>query len=896
MANKKIGDYASRTAVASDKILVEDSSGNYHYAAASSVGNLGGGGGGGGGSAPSFFVTVGFSDDDTYTCDGVADDVQIQQAVDDLTHLLEDVEFMDGVSLDFMDGTNVEMTQFAGGTILLKDGTYDIRQRIVICTSNLTIRGESLKTQLKLGAYVNEEIFVVGNGRADDPDVDDPAGSANRTPYIPFGVVSKTHNVSFETMTLDGNKEAQEQDNAVMASIEYGVSHTRNLLRYRSDAQNSYGGHIWNVVAQNGMQNGLSCESHLALVINACRADNNENFGIWAENGRDVFITDNNVINNSLAGVKVLSHGELTFSGNHAQQNKGANFSFQSVGRSTIMNNNSHRAGWRGGGVTPDKAKRGDVKSDGFQFSSCYDNLVVGNAIYASYGNGMSITGSSRNSFSHNSFRRNGQLPSGVVLNSYNDVLVYGGACTDNIFAFNTFENDNPTYYDGKARHNYAFDPVSNSHTGNQLFGNRFGQPDVAIISGYDQATKNRVLNDLTVDDLLLIDGGTTSSTEIKTSQDGNSAILQRSETNGEFKLKNTVAGPAATPHSLEFDGATQHATISDFTALSLPGDFTISFWVKLDTLTGEIYVLNRSSWRFTIRAGGQLRFTIPGVADISDPGSELVTTGSWQHVAIKRTGTTYSYHRNGVTSGTNTNAAVPTTSTDNLLISRTSATYATDGKLDDIRIYSRALSDAEINTTLYGGGDPATTNLEVHIHGNEGSGTSAADISGNGRNATLKNGVTFSTDVPAATPGDTQADVEVDLITSVDNPSIGAHGINTFGDADGKTVLAGATVVNNAPATPVTSIDNTDSPYTATATDHTILGDATGGAITVNLPTAVGIDGRTYTIKKVDASGNAVTVDGDGSETIDGAATNALSTQWDSVTVQSDGANWVII
>ncbi len=94
----------------------------------------------------------------------------------------------------------------------------------------------------------------------------------------------------------------------------------------------------------------------------------------------------------------------------------------------------------------------------------------------------------------------------------------------------------------------------------------------------------------------------------------------------------------------------------------------------------------------------------------------------------------------------------------------------------------------------------------------------------------------------------------------------------------------------------PVVSKVVGDSPYTVLATDFTILCDCTGGAITVNLPTAVGITGRIYNIKKTDSSVNAVTIDGNGAETIDGAATVTISFQYDSYSVQSNGTNWVIV
>ena len=80
------------------------------------------------------------------------------------------------------------------------------------------------------------------------------------------------------------------------------------------------------------------------------------------------------------------------------------------------------------------------------------------------------------------------------------------------------------------------------------------------------------------------------------------------------------------------------------------------------------------------------------------------------------------------------------------------------------------------------------------------------------------------------------------------------------------------------------------------TVSKRTTRVNATGGAVTATLPTATSAAGKHFTIKKIDASGNAVTVDGDGAETIDGAATYSLATQYKSVTVASNGTSWDII
>lgn len=73
-------------------------------------------------------------------------------------------------------------------------------------------------------------------------------------------------------------------------------------------------------------------------------------------------------------------------------------------------------------------------------------------------------------------------------------------------------------------------------------------------------------------------------------------------------------------------------------------------------------------------------------------------------------------------------------------------------------------------------------------------------------------------------------------------------------------------------------------------------LCDATSGAFSLDLPASPSA-GDNYIIKKTDVSANAVTVDGNG-KNIDGAATYALASQYDSVRVLYDSTDdeWYII
>jgi hypothetical protein len=83
----------------------------------------------------------------------------------------------------------------------------------------------------------------------------------------------------------------------------------------------------------------------------------------------------------------------------------------------------------------------------------------------------------------------------------------------------------------------------------------------------------------------------------------------------------------------------------------------------------------------------------------------------------------------------------------------------------------------------------------------------------------------------------------------------------------------------------------------TLSATDFSTVCNNTTGAVTMTLPTAVGIAGRVYILKKTSAAGNNVTVAGyNGTETIDGATTYTITNQYSYLMIQSNGTNWYIL
>jgi hypothetical protein len=88
------------------------------------------------------------------------------------------------------------------------------------------------------------------------------------------------------------------------------------------------------------------------------------------------------------------------------------------------------------------------------------------------------------------------------------------------------------------------------------------------------------------------------------------------------------------------------------------------------------------------------------------------------------------------------------------------------------------------------------------------------------------------------------------------------------------------------------TALVSKTSSYSILNTDCVIIAPNNG---TMTLPTAVGIAGQHFTIKKGTTS-STITVATTGSQQIDGAASYSLTTAYQYVTVVSDGANWWVV
>ena len=186
--------------------------------------------------------------------------------------------------------------------------------------------------------------------------------------------------------------------------------------------------------------------------------------------------------------------------------------------------------------------------------------------------------------------------------------------------------------------------------------------------------------------------------------------------------------------------------------------DFTACAWFKLNgTIAAGGRILDKSYnngfWmgRTTLGTanvwgGGVREASYPYGIYFALPDSE------WNHICSIRSGTTHTLIGNGgqnIVSNTVSSAALDATS---LIIGQTGSALYFPGLLDDVRIYNRALSNAEV-TKLYNQG---TLKLQAPLantvaqngligywpfNGKDVNGTTTYDRSGSGNNGTLVNG-----------------------------------------------------------------------------------------------------------------------------------------------------------
>jgi hypothetical protein len=138
--------------------------------------------------------------------------------------------------------------------------------------------------------------------------------------------------------------------------------------------------------------------------------------------------------------------------------------------------------------------------------------------------------------------------------------------------------------------------------------------------------------------------------------------------------------------------------------------DFSLSAWIKVDDLsTGRTFLSKNSSghgYELTVTSGGKLRFQVwtGGPSDFDSSATLVVST--WYHVVATYDQSNIRLYIDGSLDSTQSNTTdVPDeANTFRIGYSEAAGSLAFDGLVDEIGIWKRALSGAEV-TDLYNGG-----------------------------------------------------------------------------------------------------------------------------------------------------------------------------------------------
>jgi len=174
-------------------------------------------------------------------------------------------------------------------------------------------------------------------------------------------------------------------------------------------------------------------------------------------------------------------------------------------------------------------------------------------------------------------------------------------------------------------------------------------------------------------------------------------------------------------------------------------GSATIEVWFKTSQATGAM-VTKRTGNGFQVYVlSSKLYADGAGTAGVYS--SMTLTDNAWHHGAVvyDRSGSLLRLYVDGVANNTTALGATTLTDTANLNIGRKLLSGAGDyftGSIDEVKIWNRALTADEVYKHYVG---YTNTALVGSWHFSEGSGTNAADSSGQGNNGTM-NGSSYWT------------------------------------------------------------------------------------------------------------------------------------------------------
>jgi hypothetical protein len=283
------------------------------------------------------------------------------------------------------------------------------------------------------------------------------------------------------------------------------------------------------------------------------------------------------------------------------------------------------------------------------------------------------------------------------------------------------------------------------------------------------------------------------------------------------------ISAITQTSYSNYFDGTGDYLTIATNTTMDFStGDFTVEAWVNPTSLASDWFIISASgSGGLFVGYAGGIGFGWGRTAVAWDYRPGVLTTNTWQHVAVTRSGTSMRIFVNGTQAGTTqTLSTAYNLGTTSTTVGSQGANYYLNGMISNLRVTKgQALYTANFTPST----TPLTTTSQSATAANVSLLTCQSSIfSDNSTNST--NGITVNGDTKIS--GSNPFSGSTILLTSqsstlVDN-SVNAFALTVTGDTKPTTIA------------PFASTTTTLVSYTTSVNGGSMYFDGTGDYLTV--------------------------------------------------------------
>ncbi|MCF7836107.1 hypothetical protein K9N08_00405, partial [Candidatus Gracilibacteria bacterium] len=193
---------------------------------------------------------------------------------------------------------------------------------------------------------------------------------------------------------------------------------------------------------------------------------------------------------------------------------------------------------------------------------------------------------------------------------------------------------------------------------------------------------------------------------------------------------------------ALDFDGVDDYVEIADDASLDITDMLTTSMWVKTDGSDIQTTALSKgwNNLRVIINGTNTIRVVWnTGGVDHTVITTDVVAPGEWQHIVVTYDRSNINIYLNGslVKQGA-ASGDVLTNDTSLKIGTYTSALQFFDGSIDDVAIYNRALSSAEISALYESKFAFSLDYLETHPSQYELAGAGIASTADSGTTTTI--------------------------------------------------------------------------------------------------------------------------------------------------------------